>query len=248
MGILNRDKDTPEGESLDGVLDPVEESIRWEGLAQLRPFIVPLATLHPHERNPRKGNVQMISESLLKFGQMEPILVDDGKAILAGNHRYLAARSIGWTHIAVLSAADLPERTGLAYMVAANRSSDLASYDEDLLAEALRELSDEGELDGTGWSQDEFDELYAASPLAEEAANVEIPEVENGDPLDPAPLPGASGNPEGLKPFTIFLAPETFPDFVKMVEHLQEPFGIFKRDDIIVEAVKRAAELEGYGG
>lgn len=130
----------------------------WEGNAELERSLVPVARLTPHPRNPRKGDVDLIAESLRRFGQQRPILTDREQRIVAGNHTYQAAVALGWTHVAALR-TDLSEPGEIErYLVADNRTSDLATYDN---AELLALLEAQPELAGTGYS-DEDKALIAA--------------------------------------------------------------------------------------
>src|SRR5690606_25237704 len=81
--------------------------------------------------------------------------------ILAGNHRYLAARHAGATEIPV-AWVDVDDDEALRILLADNRTNDLASYDNHALAELLQGLMTEtGTLDGTGYGGDALDELLA---------------------------------------------------------------------------------------
>lgn len=122
---------------------------------------LPLADLHPFHKNPRKGNVQVIADSLRVNGQYKPIVVNRGtltgrpNEILAGNHTYAAAHRLGWgTMDAVL--IDVDEEQAQRIVVADNRSSDLGTYDNELLAELLDGLAD---LDGTGYTAADLEAL-----------------------------------------------------------------------------------------
>ena len=63
---------------------------------------VALSRLHTDDRNARKGNVQAIAESLKEFGQHRAIVAQrsTGK-IIAGNHTFLAAQTLGWQTVSV---------------------------------------------------------------------------------------------------------------------------------------------------
>jgi ParB-like chromosome segregation protein Spo0J len=96
-------------------------------------------------------------------GQYRPIVVNRGthtgrpSEVLAGNHTLIAARDLGWEHIAVVWVDK--DDDGAARVVAAdNRTADLGSYDERLLAELLTDLPD---LDGTGYDPGDLDALVA---------------------------------------------------------------------------------------
>lgn len=143
----------------------------WRGNDQLAPMLRPVGVLHTHERNPRRGDIEAIAASLQRFGQQRPILHDAGNSIVAGNHTYQAALTIGWTHIAAtrsdLASAEEIER----YLIADNRTSDLATYDN---AELRALLEAQGTLDGTGYGDDDLEMLRAATrerPAAAAAAS-----------------------------------------------------------------------------
>jgi hypothetical protein len=90
--------------------------------------------------NPRIGNVEAIAASYEEFGQVRPIVVrpnDDGTStILAGNHQYQAAKSLGWTHIAVIQ-MDADDARAMAFAIADNRTNELGHTDDKLLYDAL---------------------------------------------------------------------------------------------------------------
>jgi len=124
----------------------------WEGNAELARNLVAITRLTPHPRNPRKGDVELIAESLTRFGQQRPVLIDAEQRIVAGNHTYQAAESLGWTHVAALR-TDLSEPQEIErYLVADNRTSDLATYDN---GELLALLKAQPELRGTGYTDDD---------------------------------------------------------------------------------------------
>lgn len=105
--------------------------------------------------NPRHGDIGAISQSLARFGQQKPIVVNSDGIILAGNHTYQAARMLGWSEIWVVeSELEGSDQTGFA--LADNRLSDLATYDHDVLLAQLQELDD---LDGTGYDLEDMDDL-----------------------------------------------------------------------------------------
>lgn len=124
-----------------------------EGLA----LDIDAVSLHP--RNPRQGDVGAVSQSLERFGQTKPIVVQASTMyVVAGNHLLQAARSLGWTKIAV-NVMDLDDREATAYLLADNRTSDLGSYNDDVLKAILVEEARAGNLGGTGYDGDDVDVL-----------------------------------------------------------------------------------------
>jgi hypothetical protein len=128
----------------------------------IRDLAVPLAGLQHHPRNPRVGDVDAIAESLRRFGQVKPVVVQESTGyIVAGNHIAKAAKSLGWTEVAA-TFADMDDDTALAYLLADNRMSDLGTYDRDVLAALAQQARVEDNLAGTGYSPDDVDALVGA--------------------------------------------------------------------------------------
>lgn len=143
-----------------------------------------LSDLNTYHKNPRRGDVDAIAESLRKRGQYRPIVVNIGShashdyEILAGNHTYLAAKKLGWKTIQATT-VDVDDDQAAQIVLADNRLADLGGYDDETLS-AL--LSDVSSLDGLGWSQDDVDELAAALEPERDDSEVEDVEVPDDAP------------------------------------------------------------------
>lgn len=138
-----------------------------------------ISDLTPYHRNPRRGNVDAIAESLKKRGQYRPIVVNIGThasydyEILAGNHTYLAAKKLGWKTIQATT-VDVDDDQAAQIVLADNRLADLGGYDDQTLSDLLQDVSS---LDGIGWSQDDVDDLAAALEPERDDGDVEDVEV-----------------------------------------------------------------------
>lgn len=119
----------------------------WSGPEGLRETLVPISDLEPFPGNPRRGDTDAVAASLRRFGQVKPIVVD-GARIVAGHTLVRAAEAEGWTHVAASSNEFASEEEQRAFLLADNRSSDLSTYDDRLLLEQLRSLTDR---EGTGY-------------------------------------------------------------------------------------------------
>lgn len=139
---------------------------------------VELGELKTYDKNPRRGNVDLIAESLRTYGQYKPITVNKrDNTILAGNHTYQAAYKLGWKYIDVVF-VDVEPDVAAKIVAIDNRTTDLSEYDNKILLELLKELPD---LDGSGYDQSDLDDLKA---LLEEAARPSItgfPELDKGE-------------------------------------------------------------------
>lgn len=121
---------------------------------------IDIDTVHPHPRNVRQGDVGAISQSLKAHGQYRPITYQKSTGrILAGNHTWKAAKALGWKNI-VASAVVCDDDEAIRILIADNRTSDLADYDDAGLAELLKELADTTTgLEGTLFDGDALDQL-----------------------------------------------------------------------------------------
>ena len=80
--------------------------------------------------------------------------------VLAGNHTFKAAQSLGWSEIdAVL--VDVDDSRARKILLSANRLSDIAGYSADDLAALLVSVED---LTGTGYSADDLARLSGDLP------------------------------------------------------------------------------------
>lgn len=116
---------------------------------------VPIDTLNTHPDNARVGSVSTIVESIKTNGFFGAVVAQTStRNILVGNHRYLAAVEVGMDVIPVLW-VDVDDDRARKIMLADNRTSDIATYDDYLLLEILRA----GDLDGTGYLDTDVDDL-----------------------------------------------------------------------------------------
>lgn len=108
--------------------------------------------------NPRKGNVKALAESLEANGQYRPIIVQAGtNQILAGNHLWKAAQTLGYTHIDAIF-LEVDDAQAKKIVAADNRLADMGEYDEKKLLDLLGEI----DLKGTGYVLADIDDLFAS--------------------------------------------------------------------------------------
>ena len=127
------------------------------------------------EGNPRQGDIEAVAKSYKQFGQRKPIVATTDHVVIAGNHQLAAARQLGWDEIAVVITDD-DELTAKAFALADNRTAELGSYDDDLLADLLSEVSSVPELmDSTGFTEDDLFDLIGFDDESEEEEEIEVP-------------------------------------------------------------------------
>lgn len=130
-------------------VDPVEpdaeplmsEAERLDALAAYEDgyVTVPLALLKTADRNPRRGAVADVVESLREFGQHRPVVVQRRSGqVIVGNHLYRAAETLGWADIDAFIVDDDDDKA-LRRLIADNAVGDKAGWDDAELAELLKE-------------------------------------------------------------------------------------------------------------
>jgi DNA modification methylase len=104
-------------------------------------------------------NMESICASLTRFGQAEPLVVQQRTSrVIGGNGRLQAMRQLGWTECEVVE-LDLDDLQATSLSIALNRTGELAGWDEPALAQLLEQLRQEDSLDGVGFSEHDIDAL-----------------------------------------------------------------------------------------
>jgi DNA modification methylase len=151
----------------------------------------PTSGLIVNSRNARTHSdrqVQQIAASILKFGFLIPIVVNEQGVVLAGHGRLRAAKLLGLKEVPTIVVKHLSEELQRAFLLADNRLAELAGWDEDLLRVELQELSLAIDLDFevTGFDTVYLDRLEAPKP-AKTAKPEVVPELERDRPAISAP-------------------------------------------------------------
>lgn len=95
-----------------------------------------------NERTHSRQNLDAIRASLTRYGQREPLVVNRRTGLIeAGHGRYVVMQELGWEYAAVVL-VDEDEKAASGYRVAANRSAELAEWDDARLLKTLAELGD----------------------------------------------------------------------------------------------------------
>lgn len=131
--------------------------------------------LIPQASNPRAHSpkqIQQIARSIRQFGFLSPILRDAEGAVLAGHGRLLASRALGLTSVPTVVVDHLTSAQKTALLIADNKISLNATWDESLLAEhfaALAQADIHFDLTLTGFEMGEIDLIVrgAEAPSAE---------------------------------------------------------------------------------
>lgn len=103
--------------------------------------------LTPHERNTRRHSreqVDQIKKSIMEFGFVRPIVVDEDNVILAGHGAHLAAMELQQEgrleEVPYHRTKGLTVEQKRAYLLADNRLAELSTWDKDKLVAELADL------------------------------------------------------------------------------------------------------------
>jgi len=115
--------------------------------------------------------VEAVARSYDQFGQRKPVVATKDGTVIAGNHQLAAAKKLGWSEIAVVFVDD-DELTAKAFALADNRTADLGTYDNELLAELIAEVSiDIDLLNATGYDMKTLETLINGEEITSQQLN-----------------------------------------------------------------------------
>jgi hypothetical protein len=142
--------------------------------------------------NPRvhaKRQIGQIASSIRIFGFNVPVLVDRHRNVVCGHGRLTACRELGMTEVPTLCLDHLTSAQARAFMIADNRLAEIATWDDQLLAQQLKDLSLLGldfSLEVTGFEMGEIDLRIASlddMPEPDDDPADAVPELSAGPPV-----------------------------------------------------------------
>lgn len=203
---------------------------------------VPIESLFPHPANPRRGNVAAIAESIKTNGWHGVIVVQKStQRILVGKHRWEAAKTLGMTHVPA-QVRDVDDVEAMRIIIADNRASDLASYDDDQL---LRNLKDIGNGQGTLFTIDDIETLEAKVGTAAVIVEHEFKGdyADAGEEMEQRAAAAERAGQE-MKDVVLAMRPSDYATFLADVKVLQKRWGVNGVIATVLMAVHRAAADE----
>lgn len=150
-------------------------------------LFLPTSEIRPHPNNPRKHSkrqIRQVAHSIKRFGFLFPVLVDAQHRLIAGHCRIEAAKLLGLTEVPVIEASELSEAEVRALMIADNRLTELSDWNEALLGENFRILSElnlDFDLTITGFEYGDIEQFMVLgeedTALPEELDLTQVPEA-----------------------------------------------------------------------
>jgi hypothetical protein len=157
----------------------------------------PLGSVVKWPRNPKRHRIDIIDNSIDRFGYCQPLLVDEATGKLVAGHgrletlaqkkaagedppkRITVRKSDGeWMVPVIRGVAFANEREAEAYVLADNKATEEGGWDNVLLAQILQDVKLEADgLLGTGFTSAE---AQAMARLLMQPQDVEFPEFQEG--------------------------------------------------------------------
>ncbi len=127
--------------------------------------LVDINKLVPYVNNARTHSPEQITKlrsSLREFGFINPVLIDREYNVLAGHGRIAAAKEEGIKEVPCVFVEHLSEAQKKAYILADNRMSLDAGWDDELLKVEIASLQEMGfDIGITGFDESELADLFA---------------------------------------------------------------------------------------
>jgi len=126
-------------------------------------YLADIKELIPYARNARTHSDEQIAQiaaSIKEFGFLSPIIVSKDNTILCGHGRFYAAQRLGLEKIPCIKEEYLTETQRRAYILADNKLSLNAGWDNEMLAVELEDLKAAFDIDIIGFDAKELAALF----------------------------------------------------------------------------------------
>ena len=199
----------------------------------VRPFLVPIDSVKQWPDNPRKGDLDALTDSIVTNGFYTVTLAQKSSSqLVAGNHRWLALKRLGATHIPCI-VEDMSEQDALRILLGDNRTSDLAFYDDPTLFQLLQQL--DGDFRGTGYDRASY-ELLLQSMEGEQVLGHIAQGFVPSDRID-------AYNQLDIRNIILPYHGDTYDQVARALIALREIWGMDTNADVVQRLTEEALEL-----
>lgn len=134
-------------------------------------YLADIEDLVPYARNARThsdAQIAQIAASIKEFGFLAPIIISKDNTILCGHGRFFAAQRLGLKKIPCIKEEHLTETQRRAYIIADNKLSLNAGWDDELLAVEIADLQGENfDISLLGFGDEEIADLFSDKTASE---------------------------------------------------------------------------------
>ena len=135
------------GAAAHAALSPSSDELQWimTLLANTKVERVATKKLKTNAKNAKRHpqeQVKLIAKNMRIFGFTNPLLIDQHNNIIAGHARYSAALQLGLPEVPTIRLSHLTAMERRALALADNKLPELGTWNEDILAAELRDITD----------------------------------------------------------------------------------------------------------
>lgn len=175
--------------------------------------LVAVKKLKVHPSNPNTGDVTGIANSIRENGFYGYVIADQTtKEILVGNHRYQAAISVGLKNVPTIW-VNADAKTAAWLLAKDNEISHFGYRDERTLLELLKDL---GDLEGTGYNEEELDDLMVYLRRIDPGTFAPPPEIK------PDENDQERYDAQATYYISLDYAPPEYPEIIELFEKLMQ--------------------------
>tara|TARA_Y100000004_G_scaffold120579_1_gene135539 strand:+ start:877 stop:1509 length:633 start_codon:yes stop_codon:yes gene_type:complete len=189
-------------------------------------------SLEVHPDNPRQGDIGAIVTSIENNGWFGTLVAQRStRQVLAGNHRLQAAIALEMQDVPVYW-VDVDDAEAKRILLADNRVSDLATWDDTILVSLLESLANDDALLGSGYDGDDLDALLYDAQLNESSLGNLL--QDNPTPTERADVIEAAGIRSVIMPFPM----ETYNEVVGMLAAARTDLGVDTNADVLEKLLR----------
>ena len=148
---------------------------------------IEISTINPHPDNPRlhsKKQIRQIAQSIEAFGFRMPVIIDQDSRLICGHARVEASKLLKLSEIPAVRVTDLDDAQIRGLMIADNQLTVISTWDDQLLGEHLKVLSDldlDFDIECLGFDYGEIEQrvlsIESFNELVEEDGSDDQPEL-----------------------------------------------------------------------
>jgi ParB family chromosome partitioning protein len=111
------------------------------------------------------GDIDILADSLSKYGLIQPIVINQNKRLIAGGRRLTAAKKLGWTEIKVVYLETLTEEDLTIRELEENIQRKAMTWKEEVAAvyKMHKLLDKRAHFDGNSWTQEQTGRMLGVS-------------------------------------------------------------------------------------
>lgn len=194
------------------------------------------AKLHPKEQ------VEQIKNSIIEFGNNDPIAVDENNVIIEGHGRLLALKELGYKEVEAIRLSHMTDEQKKAYILVHNKLNMNTGFDLDILGSELDEITNIDMADFGFEFEEENKDEPSENPYTQKTGTP-VYEPKEEEVPDTSELFDDSVTKEKIAKIKESAIPEEIKDFLILASARHTKFNFKKIAEFYCHASKEIQEL-----